>query len=127
MSTIEGTKRLEVREQQQVGLIAGSDRAEMAQSVPLRRVEGGEQQRVLRRDPVRDGGAHHRVDVPLVGDVLGIAVVGAERHPPGPELGDERQQRVEVPRHRRLANQQPHARRAAARGPPPPVNASWSE
>ena len=118
LSTSSGSNALEVGEQQQVGLVAGRDRAVLAQAVPERRVERREHERVLGRDPGRDRAPHHRVDVPLVGDVLGLAVVGAERHPRRAELGDERQQRVEVARAERLADQQPHARRAAARGPP---------
>ena len=59
-------------------------------------------------DAGRDRVAHHAVDVPAVDDVLRVAVVGAERDPAGPELRDERQERVEVARHRRLADEQPH-------------------
>ena len=46
----------------------------------------------------------------LAGDVPGLAVIGAERDPPGAELVHQRQQRVQVPGARRLADQQPHAR-----------------
>ncbi len=60
----------------------------------------------------RDAGgyclAHHAVDVPRVGDVLGVAIVRAERDAPRPVLLDERQERLQVPRHRRLADEQPH-------------------
>ena len=55
----------------------------------------------------RDRVADDRVDVPVVGDVLGLAVVGAERHPVGPVLERERQQRAQVARARGLADQQP--------------------
>ena len=58
--------------------------------------------------PARDRLAHHPVDVAVVGDVLRVAVVGAERDPAGPVLLDEREQGVQVARHRRLADQQPH-------------------
>ena len=46
---------------------------------------------------------------PSVGDVLGLAVVGAERHPRGPELGDERHERLQVARGGGLPDQEPHA------------------
>jgi hypothetical protein len=68
----------------------------------------GHEQRVLGRDAGSHGLAHHPVDVPRVGDVLGVAVVRAERDPPGAVLLDEREQREEVARHRGLADQQPH-------------------
>ena len=48
--------------------------------------------------------------MPVVGDVVGIAIVRAERDAARPVLGDQRQQRMEVPRHRRLADQEPHPR-----------------
>src|SRR5437763_844602 len=57
-----------------------------------------------------DGGAHHRVDVSLRDDVVGVAVVGAERQPARPELGHERDQRLQVAGARSLADQHPHAR-----------------
>ena len=77
--------------------------------MPRRGVDGGEDDCVLRRDPGSDSLAHHPVDVPVLGDVLRIAVVGAERDPVRAELLHERQQRLQVARHRRLADQQPHA------------------
>jgi hypothetical protein len=98
----------EVGEEQQVGLVAGRDGAVLAQPVPERRVQRREDERILDRDPRGDRAAHHRVDVSLGGHVLRLAVVGAERHPRRAELLDERQQRVEVARARRLADQQPH-------------------
>ena len=75
---------------------------------------------VLRRDPVLDARAHHRVDVPLVDDVLGLAVVGAERDPAGPELA-----RRPAAARRGCGQPTPRgsvatSRRAAARGPPLP-------
>ena len=99
---------LEVGEHEQVGLVAGRDRAEVREAVPGRRVERRHDERVLGRDAGRDRVAHHRVDVPVVGDVLRLAVVGAERDPRRPVLGEQRQQRVQVARRGRLADQQPH-------------------
>ena len=66
-------------------------------------------ERVLRCDAVGDRIAHERVDVAVGGDVLGLAVVGAERHPRRPELGDERDERPQVPRRRGFPDQEPHA------------------
>ena len=45
----------------------------------------------------------------VLGDVLGIPIVGAERDPVRAELPHERQQRLQVAGHRRFADQQPHA------------------
>ena len=99
---------LEIGQEQEIGLVAGRDRAEVRQAVPRRRVQRGAHERILGRDPGRDRIAHHPVDVAVVGDVLRLAVVGAERDAAGPVLGEQRQQRMEVPRRRRLADQQPH-------------------
>ena len=99
---------LEVAEQQQVGLAPGRDRAEMVEPVVVRGVVRRHHERVLGRDAELDRVAHHRVDVPVLGDVLRLAVVGAERDAVRPVLGDERQQRAQVARRRRLADEQPH-------------------
>ena len=72
-------------------------------------VERREHDRVLRADPRCHCLTHHLVDVSGVGDVLRVAVVRAEGHARRPELLHERQEVLEVPRHRRLADQQPHA------------------
>ena len=50
---------------------------------------------------------------PDLGDVLGLAVVGAEREAVRPELGDERRKRLEVSRGGRLPDQHPHPRAQA--------------
>ena len=60
-------------------------------------------------DACRHGSSHHRVDVTVDRDVLGLPVVGAECNPVRPVLGEQRQQRVQVARCRPLADQQPHA------------------
>ncbi len=99
---------LEVGQDEQVGAVAGRDRAETLQPVPQRGIERRADQRVLRRDPVRDRVPHHPVDVAVVGDVLRLSVVGAERDPPGAVFGEQRQERLEVPRRGGLADQQPH-------------------
>ena len=100
---------LEVVEHDEIGLVAGRDRAEVVEAVPRCRVQRGEDERVLRRDARGDGLPHHLVQVTGVGDVLRVAVVRAERHARGAELLHERQEVLEVPRHRRLADEQPHA------------------
>ena len=81
LSTSVGHEPLEVGEQQQVGLVARRDRAEVGRARAKRGVQRRADERVLGRDPGRDRVAHHRVDVPVVGDVLRLAVVGAERDP----------------------------------------------
>ena len=53
------------------------------------------------------------VHVPDLRDVLGLAVVGAEREAVRPELGDERRERLEVSRGGRLPDQHPHPRAQA--------------
>ena len=68
----------------------------------------GADEGVLRRNAERHRLAHHRVDVAVVCDVLGLAVVGAERDPAGAVLGEQRQQRAQVPRGGRLSDQEPH-------------------
>ena len=68
----------------------------------------GHHERVLGRDAGADRVAHHPVDVAVLGDVLGVAVVGAEGDPARAELVHERQQRLQVARHRGLADQEPH-------------------
>ena len=44
----------------------------------------------------------------VLGDVLRLTVVGAERHPRRAELGDERNERPQISRSRGLADQEPH-------------------
>ena len=77
--------------------------------MPERGMMRGHRQRVRGRDAERDGVAHDRVDVPVLRDVLGLAVVGAEGHPVRPELRDERDQRAQVARGGRLADEEPEA------------------
>ena len=81
--------------------------------MPEAGVERGHDERVLGRRSLRHGLAHHRVDVAVLGDVLGLAVVRAEGEPVRPELLDERQERGEVARGRGLADEHPHARAQA--------------
>ena len=104
-----GHEALQVGEDEDVRLVAGRERAEVTQAVPLGRVERGHDERVLGRDSSGDRSTNHRVDVSLVSDVLGLPVVGAESETVRAELVDEREQRVEVPGAGRLADQHPHA------------------
>ena len=62
----------------------------------MRRLRRTLEQSVRELDPRRDRVAHHPVDVAAVDDVLGVAVVGAERDPARAVLGDEREERLEV-------------------------------
>ena len=71
------------------------------------RVERGHDDGVLGLAAERDRVADDRVDVPVVGDVLRLAVVGAERHAVRAVLERERQRARQVPGARRLADQQP--------------------
>ena len=59
--------------------------------------------------PSDDGDPAHLVDVALAVEEVGLAVVGAERAVLRPVLADHRQQRAQVARVRRLADQHPHA------------------
>jgi len=103
-----GFEALEVRQHEHVGLVAGSERAEVPEPMPGGRIERRHHDCILGRDPGLDGAAHHRVDVPFRCDVLRLSVVRAERDPSRPELTDERQQGVEVARTGSLPDQQPH-------------------
>ena len=89
-------------------MVSRRDGAEVPEPVPLGGIERGHHDRVLGRDAGGDRLADHAVDVPVLRDVLGVAVVGAEGDPTRAVLGRERKERLQVPRHRRLANQQPH-------------------
>ncbi len=99
----------EVGEDEHVGPVAGCDSAMSHQPVAQSRVQRGHDDRVLGSDPRADGLPDHLVDVAVVRDVLRIAVVGAERDAVGAELLRERQEVEQVPRHRGLANEEPHA------------------
>ena len=74
-----------------------------------RRVVRRQHERGLGRNAECDRVANDRVDVPVGGDVLGLAVVGAEGHPLRAVLDRERRERLQVPRRRRLSDEQPHA------------------
>ena len=78
------------------------------QAVPERRMKRSHDESVLGRDACGDGLPHHPVDVAVVRDVLRVAVVRAERDAAGAELAHEREQVEQVPRHRGLADQEPH-------------------
>ena len=102
-----GQERDEVVEEEDVGPAAGRDRPEVVEAVVGGRVQARQHDRVLGGDAEGDRVADDRVDVTVVGDVLGLAVVGAERQPARPVLGDERDERLQVARARALADQQP--------------------
>ena len=107
-SALEDELRLEalqVGQEQDVGLVARREGAEVVEAVPECGVQRRKDERVLGGGPGRDSIAHHPVDVPVLGDVVGVLVIGAESDPLRPELLDEREQRTQVPRHRRLADE----------------------
>ena len=104
-----GREGLELVEQHEVGAHAGRHGAAVHQAVAARGVQGGHQQRRLRRAALLDGHAAHLVDVPVAEQEVGLAVVGAEGAVLGPVLADQRQQVAQVARVRRLAQQHPHA------------------
>ena len=110
-----GHEGLEVVEDEDVGPPARRDRAEVVEAVVGGRVERRHHDRVLRRQAERDGIADDRVDVPVVGDVLRLAVVGAERHPVRPVLERERQRaraRLRALEASRISSQSPARRRS---------------
>ena len=86
----------------------GAIAPEMVEAVVGGGVERRHHERVLGRQAERDRLADDRVDVAVLGDVLGLAVVGAERHPVRAVLERERQQRAQVAGARGLADQEPH-------------------
>ena len=102
-------ERLEIGQEQEVADETGRDGSVVREPVPERGMEGRHQDRVRRVDSRGDRVAHHAVHVAVVGDVLGVAVVGAERDPVRPVLAHERQQRLQVARHRGLADEEPDA------------------
>ena len=113
-----GNEALEVGQEQQIGLVAGRDRAERLEPVPERRMVRRHHERVLGRNPVRHRVADDRVDVAVLGDVLRLAVVGAERHP-----RSGRTRRRAAPARAGSSPRTPRgsaatSRRGAARGPP---------
>ena len=77
--------------------------------MPERRVQRCEHERVFGSDPGRDGVPGHAVDVAVLGDVVGVLVVSAEGDPRRAEFLDQGQQRLQVPGHRGLADQDPHS------------------
>ena len=113
LARLEDDVRLEANEvgqHEQIGPVPGCDRAEAPEAMPLGRVVRGEDDGVLGSDSRGDRLSHHAVDVPRRCDVLGVAVVCAEGDVAGTELGDERQERLQIPRHRRLPDEEPHSR-----------------
>ena len=112
-STTSGTNRSRSGRTSRSASVARGDRAEPVEAVPERGMPRRHHDRVRRRDAGRDRVAHHAVHVPAVDDVLRVAVVRAERDATRAVLADERKQRLEVPRHRRLADEQPHPRAEA--------------
>ena len=102
------TERLQVVEHEDVGLVAGRNCAEPPQPVVHRGIDGRHHHRVLRAHAFLDRDADHLVDVPLLDDEVGLAVVGAEHALVGAVLLHEWQQVLQVARARGLAQHDPH-------------------
>jgi hypothetical protein len=94
----------EVVDDEQVGEVAGRDRAAARQPVVAGGVPGAAAHGVHRVDAGADRPPHQHVDGPLGEQVVRQAVVGDEADPVGVARRHERQQRVEVARHRALAH-----------------------
>lgn len=107
-----GHEVAEVVEEEQVGLPAGGDRAQMPEAVVFGGMEGGHDQRLLGGDPLGDGDPQHLVEVALLGQRGRLAVVGAEHAALRPVAPDHGQQVAQVPRVGRLAEHHPHAQPA---------------
>jgi hypothetical protein len=105
-----GLEAHQVGQDEDVGLVRGSDRALLSQSVREGGIERGHDQGVFRRDTRSYRLSHHPVHVTVVRDVLRVAVVGAEGDPRRSELLHEREEVEQVPRHRGLADEEPHPR-----------------
>ena len=104
----------------QVGAPPRRHRAAVEQPEVLGGVERRHADRRQRVDAAGDRHPHQRVHVPLVEQVGGLAVVGAQAQPPLGARVDERQQVAQVLRVGRLAQEDDEAGRAASRAPPPP-------
>src|SRR5229473_27986 len=98
----------EVVEHQDVRLVAGSDGSEVPEPVIGGGIDGRHHDRILGTDAVRHCHTHHLVDVALLDDEAGLAVVGAEHAPVGAEFFHERQEIPQVAGDRGLAEHDPH-------------------
>ena len=74
-----------------------------------RRVQRGHEQHVLGRDALRHRLAAHRVEMPFADQRVGLPVVRAERAVLGAVAADELEQRAQVARVGRLADEHPQA------------------
>ncbi len=101
----------QIVERDEVGVVAGGDRAEAIEPPEARRVEGDEADRDEGIEAPRDRAAQDRVEVAVVEQGRGVAVVRDEGAAVGGGGGDERQERVEVAGGRALAD---HHGQAAA-------------
>ena len=89
-------------------------------------IERGDHEGVRGWNSEHDRIPDERVQVPVVSDVLGLAVVRAEGDPAGAELLHEGQKGMKVSSGGRLADQEPQAGAEPLR-PSSAVDASWSE
>ena len=101
-------ERDEIIEDQEVGLVARSDGAQVPKPVIGGGIYRRHHDRVLGADAFGDGHPHHLVDVALFDYEAGLAIVGAEHAPVAAELFDEREEIAQVARDRSLAQHHPH-------------------
>ena len=99
----------EVVDDDQVGLVARRDGAEVPQAEPLGGVEARHRDGPDRVEPSGDRQPHGVIEVALVAEVVRGAIVGDEQGPPRAEPPDDRQQLGQVLLGRALADHQPHA------------------
>ena len=99
---------MEVVEHEDVRLVAGSNRSEVPEPVVASGIDGRHHQGVLRADALGDGHPHHLVDVALLDDESGFAVVGAEHAALGAVSLDEGEQVAQVAGDGSLAQHHPH-------------------
>ncbi len=102
-------ERDQVVQDQDVGLVARCDGAQVPEPVIGGGVDGRHDHGVLGADAFRDRHTHHLVDVAMLNDEVRLAVVGAEHAPLGAVPLDKRQQVAQVARDRCLAEHDPHA------------------
>ena len=104
-----GLEALEVGQEQDVGLVAGRERAELREAVAEAGLSVAMTSASSGATPWATASRTIELTCPSSAMCSGLAVVGAEGEPVRPELLDERQERGEVARGRGLPDQHPHA------------------
>ena len=99
----------EVLEAEHVGLVPGREPAEVVEAVVLSRIRRGENERVLDANPGLHGETDAVVDMTLVQESVGFAIVRAERHACGSVANNGRDQGCQVARRGSFAHEDPHS------------------